>query len=305
MRFLFLFFMRHRQHLRIIFLSAAVQLGLSACGQKEPAAVAPNLKMGGATDSAAEAVAVGVKGPVELTLRVYKTKIKSGEESLWYQVQLRNLGSTDIPIFDSAFLGPSPVELHRSVGISLWITGPDGKPLKRAPNPGGGSVLVPGSPSWPIQEGDKRDKAAQQKAIDTMFADRAVLRLREEYTQQLERTRLPEKEIIRRVDKFNEQHPLSTDNEPYQPSPHVLLKPGATITSVACAQVETPQAGLPRGYTEFWGYWYTKPGKYRISAAFNNQISSWEAEYNRTNNIATREDAVLVKTSPIEFEVIP
>lgn len=304
-RFLFLFFMGHRQHLRIIVLAAAVQLGLSACGKKEPAAVAPDLTMRGAADTVAEAVAVGVKGPLELTLRVYKTKIKSEEESLWYQVQLRNLGAKDIPILDPAFMGPSPVELHSSVGASLWVTGPDGKPLKPAPRPGGGAVLVPGSPSWPIQEGDRRDKATQQKVIDTMFADRAVLRRREEYTQQLEKTKLSEKEIIRRVDKFNEQHPLSTDNAERRPSPHILLKPGASITSVASAQEATPQAGLPLGYTEFWGYWYTKPGKYRIKARFDRRQRGWVVEYDKSHGIPPSEDAVLVETAAIEFEVLP
>lgn len=303
MRFLFLFFMGNRKHLRIIVLFAAVQLSLSACGKKDPAAVAPDLKMGGAAEPIAEAVAVGVKGPLELTLRVYKTKIKS--ESLWYQIQLRNLGQKDIPIFDEAFLGPSPVELHRSAGISLWITGPDGKPLKPAPRPAGGAVLLPGSPSWPIQEGDKRDKAAQKNVIDTMFADRAILRLREEYAQQLEGTKLSHKEIISRINKFNEQHPLSTDNDQPRPTPHIMLKPGATITSVACAQEETPQAGLPHGYTEFWGYWYTEPGKYRIQARFDHRPRGWVVEYDKSHGIPQREYAVLVETATIEFMVAP
>lgn len=297
--------MKNSKHLRLLAVLTILPL-VSACGKKEPApANTADLSMSEAEEPKAEAEAVAVNGPLELTLRVHKTRIKSWEESLWYQVSLRNLGKEDIAIFDKAFLRPSPVEMHRSAGISLWVTGPDGKVLKPSPRLGDGAVLMPGSPSWPIQEGDTRDKATQQQLIDTMWSDRATLRLRAEYAQGLRAKGVPEKEIDRRTEKFNEEHPLSDDGAKHKPGPYILLQPGASITNVASAREATSDPALPRGYTEFWGYWYTKPGKYRIKAAFDNRSSSVAAEYDKKHGIPPREDAVFVETKAIEFEVVP
>lgn len=297
--------MKHRNHLRIIVAAGLLQLGFSACGKNEPPVATSDLTMSAAKAPAAEAVAVGAKGPLELTLRVYKTKIKSGKESLWYQVQLRNIGREEIPIFDAPFLTPTSIDIHGSVGVSLWVTGPDGKFLKPMPNLGHGAVLVPDSPSWPIQEGDKRDKATQQKIIETMWADRAILRLREEYAQELERKGISPKEIDRKTLKFNEEHPLSNDNKKPRPSPHIMLQPGASITTKPWTDRYVADPEIQREYSEFGGYWYTKPGKYRIKARFDNRSSDVAEEYDKKHGIPPRKDAVLVETEAIEFEVIP
>lgn len=297
--------MRHRNHLRIIVAAGLLQLGFFACGKKEPPARSPDLTMSATKVPAAEAVVVGTKGPLELTLRVYKTKIKSEKESLWYQVQLRNIGREEIPIFDHAFLISAPVEIHGSAGASLWVTGPDGKFLKPMPSLGGGAVLVPGSPSWPIQNGDKRDEATKKKVIDEMWADRAILRLREEYAQELERKGVSPKEIDRKTLEFNEEHPLSDDNAKPRPSPHKMLKPGASITTIPWTDRYATDPAIQREFSEFSGYWYAKPGKYRIKARFDNRSSDISVEYDKKHGIPPRKDAVLVETEAIEFEVLP
>lgn len=299
--------MRHRNHLRIIAVAGLLQFGISACGKKEPTAGTPALTMGAANAPAAEAVVVGAKGPLELTLRVYKTKIKSDKESLWYQVQLRNIGRKEILILDEPFLMPTSIEMHGSVGTALWVTGPDGKRLKPRLHLGGygGGVLVPGSPSWPIQEDDKRDTATQQKVIDTMWADRAILRLREEYAQELERSGVSAKELDRKTAKFNEEHPFSDDNAEPRPGPHLMLQPGAAITTIPWTDRSAIDPAIKREFSEFVGYGYTKPGKYRIRARYDQRERGWVVEYDKKHGIPPKEDAVLVETPEIEFEVVP
>lgn len=293
-----------QNHLRILGIASLILTGFSACGKKEPSPIPPTTTNRAVFVPSAEAEVVGTKGPLELTLRAYKTKVKSEEESLWYQVRLRNIGLKEIPVFDNAFLVSAPVEMCCSPGTSILVTGPDGKALKPMPTLGGGAVLVPGSPSWPIQDGDTRDEATKKKVIDAMWADRAILRLREEHARKLEREKLPPEEFSRKVIDFEKRHPLSDDGAERRPSPHIMLKPGAAITSTPWTDRHISDPDIQREFTELTGYWYTKPGKYRIKAIFNRQTSTWEAEYNKTHGILPEEDAVLVETEAIEFEVI-
>lgn len=281
----------------------------SACKQTTPppAAEKPDVSMRGDKIAAAEAEATGINGPFELTLRIFKTKIVSEKESLWYQVRLRNISREEIPVYDPAFLSPTPIEIHGSVGVSLQVTDPYGKRLKKRLHLHGygGGVLVPGSPSWPIQDDDKRDAATKKKALDTMWADRAILRQRTEYEEKLRREGRSEQEIVRESLKFDEEHPQSDALEDPKPRPFVMLKPGASITSVPWTDRHVSDPDRQSEFSEFVGYWYSQPGKYLIHARFNNRSSDIVEDYNKEHGIPPRIDAVLVETRTIEFEVLP
>lgn len=299
--------MKHRNFLRMITVVGALQLGYSACGKKEPQANNPDLSMRNLNTSAAEAEAVGVNGPLELTLRIFKTKIKSDKESLWYQVRLRNIGQEEIRIFDAPFLAPTRIDMHGSVGVSLQVTGPDGKQIKKRFYLGGngGGVLVPGSPSWPIQEGDRRDEATKTRAIDTMWADRAILRERAEYEEALRRGGTSQEEIIRKSLQFDEEHPQSEALQKRRPSPHIALKPGAAVTTIPWTDRHVSDPERQSQFSEFAAYSYTQPGKYRIKATFDARSRGWVVEYDKKHGIPPRIDDVFVETKTIEFEVLP
>jgi len=297
--------MRQKKYLSMIVVVGALQLGFCACGKKEPPENTPDLTIADHKVPAAEAEAVGVSGPLELTLRVYKTKIKSEKESLWYQIQLRNIGDEEIRIFDSPFLVPTMIDIHGSVGASLQVTGPDGKRLKRRPHIGGygGGVLFPGSPTWPVQNEDQRAEAAKKVALDSMWADRAILRRRTEYEDDLRRKGASEVEINRKSLEFDEDHPQSDALRKHRPSSFIALKPGAAITNLPWSDRHRSYPDLQKRFSEFVGYWYTQPGKYRISARFNNLSSDIVVDYNKDHGIPQRADAVLIETETIEFEV--
>lgn len=292
--------MRQKYFLRT---TIALQLFLSACGHKEAEDKSDRVTV---HVPAAEAEAIGHSGPLELKLRIFKTKIKSEKEPLRYQIQLRNIGQEDIPIFDAPFLVPTPIEMHGSVGVSLLVTGPDGKFLKkRLRLDDGGAVLVPGSPSWPIQGGDKRDEETKKKAIDAMWADREILRQRTEYEERLLKSGASQEEVSRKSLEFDEQHPLSGAPASVKPRPSIMLKPGASITTLPWTQRQNPDPERPSEFTEFVGYWYTQPGQYRIKAAFDERPRGWVAGEDRKHGISPRKDAVLVETNEIKFEVVP
>ncbi len=284
---------------------AATLLFAAACGKKEPPTSAANLDMRTAKEAAAEAETTGTKGPLELTLRVFKTGIKSRQESLWYQVRLRNVGKEEIAIFDEPFLASTPIDTYRGAGAVLWVSGPDGKALRSMPSLGGGAVLTPDSPSWPIQPGDTRGDATKKKVIDDMWADRAILRRRVELEEQLEKKGVSPKERAQQILEFEKAHPNSTDNLKREPSPHVILQPGASITSIPWTERPKSDPRIQRDFTEFTGYWYSEPGKYRIKAFFDNRSSDIVENYYKEHGIPPRKDSVLVETSEIEFEVLP
>ena len=68
------------------------------------------------------------KGPVQITLRLYKTKVKS-QKSLWYQIELKNVGKKRIRIEDRIFKDPWAIRgnIRDRFGIYLDVMPPPGR----------------------------------------------------------------------------------------------------------------------------------------------------------------------------------
>lgn len=120
-------------------------LCLAACSKKEePASPRPALTVPESTFSSnrksappekvsAQAEVKASSGPVELSLLLYKTKIKLGD-SLWHQLRIRNVGKQELLVTDQVF--HDPWQLERSIpsryggggyGIYIEVIAPDGE----------------------------------------------------------------------------------------------------------------------------------------------------------------------------------
>jgi len=258
-------------------------------------------------EAKAEAERVATKGPIMLTLRVFKTRIKAKEESLWYQVEIKNVGQNKLAIDEPAFLTPASLGGGGGVGISLMVVGPNGKKLDLSPQmPDDSEVLMPGSNTWPIAADDKRDEATKRSVVATMFADRDILRRREERVAELEKKGASDAEIVRKSLRFDEEHPQSDAPTAPKPRPYFWLEPGKTASTIPWVYLgihRDRRAIAP--FSEFHGYEYEKPGIYRIRAIFDRRPSGWTVEYDKKHNVSENEDRILVETGTIEFEVVP
>ncbi len=146
------------------FAGSALLLGvLSACGKKvqEPSRV-PNLTMPVSafpSDTFKPAKeASSSKGPVQLTLRLYKTRIKANESrwmggSLWVQLELANMGELPLTVTDDMFYQPtepSVSESSRVTGIALRVFDEEGQPLGYAYTVGCDQQLITDPKALPM-----------------------------------------------------------------------------------------------------------------------------------------------------------
>ncbi|MFA6317602.1 MAG: hypothetical protein WC943_09295, partial [Elusimicrobiota bacterium] len=118
---------------------------LAGCGKKEQAPAPAALSAPDATFAypgasfPAEAEVTASSGSVQITLRIYKTKLKAKtdaegpfgiDQSLYYQVELKNLGSRRFVLEGGYFKKPRGViecVSPDSIGVCLEILGPEGR----------------------------------------------------------------------------------------------------------------------------------------------------------------------------------
>jgi hypothetical protein len=133
---------------RVVWPIILLTLALTACGKKEQSTTPPNLSApekpsasigysGAAAHLPAEAEVTASSGPVQLTLRIYKTKRKAKkkagqsfdpESSLLYQLELKNIGKKRFLVTSIFFSKPWDYGSEVNHGISIAALGPDGKP---------------------------------------------------------------------------------------------------------------------------------------------------------------------------------
>lgn len=260
----------------------------------EPAATSPA--------PVAEAESIGRGGPIELSLRLHKKSIKAGAESLWYQVGVRNVGDASIVLVDPPFLRPSPLEVYSGGGLVLWVTGPDGKAVKRRLIPSRDGALAPGAPSWPTREGDGLDEAQKKKAVADVLVDRDILRRRTEMEDALARRGVTRDEIIKRSIEYDEKHPLST-SKGEAPVQAITLKPGEIAMSRPWSADRRPP-GVPAVFSEFFGYSVEAPGRYEMKAILDGRSSDITVKLHKKYGVPERPEAIRVETQPIVFEVL-
>ncbi|MEK7858720.1 MAG: hypothetical protein AAB320_06215 [Elusimicrobiota bacterium] len=294
---------------------AMMVFGLAACGKDEsPSAGAPKLSAperafpaagqpSAQADVAAEAEVKASSGPIELTLRVYRSNLKYRKDSLWFQIQLKNIGKNKIRIDEDDFRVPGEVAMGG--GRLLEVVDAKGNPAKQytifsaAPD-----QLTPDSPIWPQPSKDSKDPEGDKKRIaDAIWAEGDRLRQRDRIME-AGRGR-PDSWTYRKLTEFDEKHPAPP--EPPSQDTSILLAPGVVLVTppwVDRSYLPDQPPGKIGEFAQLRGY-YFGPGKYRIRAVYDHRPSGWTVEYNKKHHLNPDEDEVRVETPYIAIEVVP
>lgn len=246
----------------------------------------------------AAAKVTAAKGPVQITLRLHKTKVKV-KKSLWYKLELKNIGKKKILVHDRFY--KDPWALHENcrsgVGLYLEILDPSGKPL--SVQRGGGQEKY----DWEPEPGGTlhltEEESKEFHSLEAKWKQRGLT---------------AQQRSIATSRWSSELADRKTMAERSDPAKQFWLKPGASTATFAWAYRETvqdeytdhsgeePQIG---DYTQLWSYEFFHPGKYRIRAVFNQEQSESTRRLFKKHGHTPEPTWIEFKTPFIEFQVLP
>lgn len=230
------------------------------------------------------AEAKGTKSPIELTLRLYQTKIKA-DESLWGQLEIKNIGKKDITVSDDMFFKPwSIADQSEPHPIYVAIFDAAGKPIK--PLVGvydwhGGAI------SRKLSEVDPEEDRKIGIMLDGW-----------------KKAGLTKEQIDGKMREYNKKR-YRDERDAEMSSRNSQVAPGSSLKSRPWAHLDKnpngdePQTPPIGQFTEL-KYYFEKPGKYTIRAVYDYRMSQRMRKLMKPD-----ETDILVKTKPISFEVIP
>lgn len=247
------------------------------------------------TKAAAEVKAA--KGPVQITLRLQKTTVNV-EKSLWYKLELKNIGKKKLRVDDRIFKDPHAMHVNSRLhnGIYIEIIGPDGKPLSVRP----GSYQV--RYDWKGPRGqDYLYSPEEKKEIKALLAEWE------------KRGMTAQQQSIARSEWSSALYAKKNMAEDRDPSKQLWLKPGASTATFAWSDRgpgeydgrSDDDESLRQGYTELWVYWLLSPGKYHIRAVYDHAYSESTKKSFKKHGVALNPGAIELKTPFIDFEVRP
>lgn len=274
-------------------LGALCVLPVVTLGEAMPVAAPPMLSSAADPPSVpvnlpAQAEVHASSGPVELTLRLYKTRIRP-KERLWYQLRLRNVGSKPFAVGDDIFRDPIQTYSNYHVGIYFLIIGPDGKELRHR------TVLAPHHDVAEEKPGRQRKlHPDDQKDLDSLLAQW--------------RSEGLDIDAINR--KLLDWLPL---HRPEDEIPAVVLKPGESVTTKPWAFYEPWDQEFKRPppqpigeFTELFNFDLNEAGKYRFRAVYDYRPSEWFRDWLKKHGMKEqKEHDVLAETPWIEVERRP
>lgn len=281
-------------------LTFALMMALVSC-KKEEAKLVPKLEPPGNELPRAEGEATAAHGPVQVTLRLYKTKIKpqgdydwkNGESvSLWVQVVLKNVSAKRLAINDNNFYqsGPIPDRGDRPyppiLGTTLELTDASGKRLE----PPGGLSDTPFECSPPARDVTPEEK----REIDA-------------FLKPWRKKGLSHRQINIKLLDFKSK---AGREEPKLVG--TWLEPGASTRTTGWADFDPCDVYYyhlppPKPIGEFSQekYYFPKPGKYYVRAVYDTLRFESAEDYTREVGFPPDEDRVRFETPAIEFEVLP
>lgn len=247
------------------------------------------------------------KGSIQLTLRLYRTKVRA-KKSLWYQIELKNVGKKRILIDDKIFSDPWAMHenLFRERGIYLDITAPPGtyntQGWPRHKHDGPSPKLRMGGEGRVQWDWQTMDYSPQEK--------KELAGLEAKWTKEglSEAQRVDKRVGWRQVWILRKESEQDTD-----PRRMKWLVPGASTATFAWAyRDEDPDAphedphfrdvadeeNQVGDYTQLWSYFIDVPGKYRIRVVYDHSFGPSPSVEPESWNIK-------FKTPQIEFEVEP
>lgn len=237
------------------------------------------------------------KGPVQITLRLQKKRIKV-EKSLWYKLELKNVGKTRIQIYDRIFKDPIAIHVnskHRT-GIYLEILDSNGNPLNV--RPGNYQVRY----DWEGPEGRDYHYSPKEKA--------EIIALESDWKKR----GLSEQQRNLALNAWNNELVKKKNHaELSDPVNRKWLAPGASTGTFAWSDRgpgeydgrSEDDESLRQGYAELWSYWLLKPGKYRLRAVYDYAQSNSTKALFKQHGKSQDPSWVEFNTPFIDFEVVP
>lgn len=230
------------------------------------------------------AEAKGAKSPIELTLRLYQTKIKA-DESLWGQIELKNVGKKDITVTDDMFFKPWPIaDQSEPHPIYVAVFDAAGKPVK---------------PRSGVFDFHGRQTTRKLSEVDPEEDRKIGIMLDGWKKAGLTKEQIDEK--MREYDdkKYRDEKDAEMSSRNSQVAPGSSLKSRPWAHDDRDPNGDEPQT-LPPGQFSELKYHFAKPGKYTIRAVYDYRMSERMKKLMKPD-----ETDILVKTKPISFEVIP
>lgn len=254
----------------------------------------------------AEAEVSATKNSIQLTFRLYKTKIRAKEESLWYQLEIKNVGKKGMGV-PGLLHAPWNIDISRKnrpapYGIYFQAIGRKGEiydfhPIDR---------------DTPLECWPKEEREALEEHSNKIAA----------IIEQGGGEKVSDDEIDRRVAHMHDGQPHEI---PLLPNGS-WLAPGASTTTAAwahrgqCDEHNGIPSLKPIGqFAELTQLWFDLPGKYSIRAVYNyqqprklkKQLKAETAEFRKFSGHdpfpprPAHEWEIVVKTPAISFEVVP
>lgn len=237
------------------------------------------------------------KGPVEISLRLEKTKVKS-KRYLWYKLELKNIGKKKLRVDDWVFRDPWGMyeNCDTRYGIYLEVIDPEGNPMTvRA---GGDRVHY----NWEPKGDETLPYSPEERA--------EIAALRAEWRK---RGLTERQQTLALNDWNNKKNAEKNRAEDSDPARQLWLEPGASTATVAWvdrgpgayAGRSEDDESLRKGYTELWSYKFLDAGKYRIRAVYDHSQSESTKALFEKHEQASGDSWVKFKTPFIEFQVVP
>jgi len=225
------------------------------------------------------------KGPIQLTLRLYK-KIVKLDTPLWYQISIKNVGKGKVGVVDKIFWDPTKVDGF----IYPEVIGPDGKAIKQ-------------------QEFRPRgnDTHWEEDGHETLGVDQGnqLNDLRDQWKKQgLSQDQIDSKS----ADYIRDAQEAKSSTSLHGSSPYLLLLPGGSITTPAWAYWDgrtTPRPKQIGAFAELMGVHLYPAGKYRVRAVYHEAPSQFLLKYKKKIGESTTPDEIDVETGFIEVTVAP
>lgn len=243
----------------------------------------------------AAAQVTAAKGPAQITLRLQKTTVKV-KDSLWYKLELKNIGKQKILVDDRIFKDPYAIHVYSKsrYGLYLEIIDSSGELLKVK----WGNYRL--RYDWEGPEGVEYSYTPEEKKELSML------------DAQWKKSGMTEQQqSIAWTEWANELYSRKNKEELRDPARQHWLNPGASTATFAWITpgeiIDYPgrsddEESLRQGYAELWIYQFFKAGKYRIRAVYDHSLSEQFLEKHKISPDAAR---VKFKTPFIEFTVRP
>lgn len=244
----------------------------------------------------ASAQVKAAKGPVEITLSLQKTKVKS-RRSLWYKLALKNVSKQKIQVFDQIFKDPYAMHVNAKSrqGLYVEIVDSKGKPVG-------------------VKAGNYRVKYDWEPPEDTDYLytteeKNELWALQQEWKKS---GMTPQQLSLAEDAWINKLRDKKNMAELADPANRHWLEPGASTTTFAWAdrgpgeyagRAEDDES-LREGYTQLWVYMPLKPGKYRVRAVYNHSRSETNKEHIEKYGVPHDSGWIEFKTPFIGVEVL-